>query len=497
MRDLGSLRAARRLMTGAIVAAGLGLGLAPAVQAGTYDVYGCKDPATGKALGPRDPSGWTMHDSAPSETNFFGSGTCDSDSGRLQMYPGNGGSMGSGRYASLDFNAPPDTVLRGYEIYRSLRVTNSDPWVVGVYGPNGWIEHCFRSMGTCSYGDASSPLVASNRLSATFGGQGGSALALQLFCDGTCTKSASAANATIFASRMTLEEFDKPSFTSPPSGTLLESGPVSGLRSLDFVSTDVGSGVHKITVTSSAEPDTPLASKIIDSGNGRCIAPKFTHVVPCPLSIDDSLDIDTLRFPDGPQTITVTLQDAAENAKSVSRNITVKNAPTSTADPSVPVSGTIKAGDELICNPGTFTPEPERIDFQWLVGGVVVDGATANTFTVRAGDVGKPIVCRVTAVRGGGSTTTTSPPVGGAGQPGGPGSNTQPPTTGSSVSTPATTSNTSTHEQRDQPHQCQQPGRRQRLRRPGHQRSLHGGVEEDPAHPVRPEGDAQWATAGR
>ena len=93
-------------------------------------------------------------------------------------------------------------------------------------------------------------------------------------------------------------------------------------------------------------------------------------MVPCPLSIDDSLDVDTLQFPDGPQTITVTLEDAAGNTKSVTRNITVRNAPESTADPSVPVSGTIKAGDQLTCDPGTFSPAPERIDYQWLVAGV-------------------------------------------------------------------------------------------------------------------------------
>lgn len=435
---------ARRLVA-CLITGGVALGVAAPAQAGTYEVHGCRDTTTGLPLGPTSPSGWTMVES-PDENNFFSTADCASTGGRLQIYPDNtGGSMGATRRGDLAFNAPAGTILRAYEIYRAMRINGSDPFVYGAYvGGIGWRERCFAAFASCQAGDLGSPLSAANRLQGTIGGEGGQGLALQLYCDGSCPKSASAANISIYASKMTLEENDRPTFASPPSGSLLADGEVSGTRMLNFVGADVGSGVHKVTVTSSARPDVPLASKTIDSGNGRCDTPKFTYVVPCPLSIDDSVEVDTLQFPDGPQTITVTLADAAGNTRSVTNDITVENAPESTAPPSVGFNGTIKAGDELTCDPGTFTPAPERIDYQWLVGGVLVEGATASKFTVRTADVGKSIVCRVTAVRGGGSTTSTSSPVGGPGQPGGPaGTTTNPP--GGGAATPSSSNSTTTN----------------------------------------------------
>lgn len=433
----------RRLIAGLALAGGLAVAT-PAAEAGTYDVYGCKDPVTGLPIGPAMPSGWAIQES-PAELNYFAAGSCDKASGRLQLYPNNnGGSIPQGRKGDLSFIAPANTVVRAFDIYRSMQISGAPPFIVGTFNQSSILERCDGRFDTCPYGDPNSPFAATNHLVHNISGQGSPAFAFSLQCDGTCPKDPSAASLTVFSSKVTLEETEKPSFTSPPAGSLLEAGTVAGTRSLDFVAADVGSGVHKVTVTSSAKPDTPLASKVVDSGNGHCDTPKFAYVVPCPLSIDDLLNVDTLQFPDGAQTITITLEDAAGNTKAVTRNLTVRNAPDSTSDPSVSVGGTIKAGDELTCDPGTFTPAPERIDYAWLVAGVVNGSATSATYTVRAIDVGKPIVCRVTAVRGGGSTTVDSDPVGGPGQPGGsPTPNPSPSPGPSGTTTPSSASNTS------------------------------------------------------
>ena len=243
----------------------------------------------------------------------------------------------------------------------------------------------------------------------------------EFLCDGVeCAKDGSATHVTVHAARITLEENDRPSFSSPPAGTLFDSGKVSGTRTMSFVATDVGSGVRKVTVESSALPGAPLASKVLDSGNGRCAAAKFTYTVPCPLSIDDELTVDTLQFPDGPQTVTVTIEDAAGNTKSATRTIDVKNAPASTRAPAVTgIGATIGAGDTLACDPGTFEPAPQQLAYQWLIDGWPVAGADHSTYTMRTADVGHSLVCRVSATRGGGTTTVDSAPVGGSGQPGG------------------------------------------------------------------------------
>jgi len=72
------------------------------------------------------------------------------------------------------------------------------------------------------------------------------------------------------------------------------------------------------------------------------------------------------------------------------------NPPVLTAAPAI--SGTAQAGETLTCSNGTFSGDATiTYDFQWFANGVAVQGATANTVTLVAGDVGKVFMCRVTA----------------------------------------------------------------------------------------------------
>jgi hypothetical protein len=70
---------------------------------------------------------------------------------------------------------------------------------------------------------------------------------------------------------------------------------------------------------------------------------------------------------------------------------------TSTDAPTV--SGTLAAGAVLTANPGTWTPTPDSYTYQWLRDGVVINGATAATYTVAAEDAGHVLAVAVTAVK--------------------------------------------------------------------------------------------------
>jgi plastocyanin len=61
------------------------------------------------------------------------------------------------------------------------------------------------------------------------------------------------------------------------------------------------------------------------------------------------------------------------------------------------------AGQVLTCQPGTWTPRPDRWAYEWRRGSVVVERPPAQTlpkpvtYSVKPADVGKPITCAVTA----------------------------------------------------------------------------------------------------
>jgi dipeptidyl aminopeptidase/acylaminoacyl peptidase len=68
--------------------------------------------------------------------------------------------------------------------------------------------------------------------------------------------------------------------------------------------------------------------------------------------------------------------------------------PQNTVAPSIPAAAA--PADVLTCDPGSWTGSP-AFGFEWLRDGAPIAGATAQTYTVTADDVGHQIVCRVTA----------------------------------------------------------------------------------------------------
>jgi Tol biopolymer transport system component len=95
--------------------------------------------------------------------------------------------------------------------------------------------------------------------------------------------------------------------------------------------------------------------------------------------------------------------------------------PVSTQAPRL--TGSAVAGGVLSCSQGTWANGPTQFAFQFRRDGAPIAGATAATYTVGSGDVGRAIDCVVTATSRSGRTSATSnsvsPPAQGA--PGGTG----------------------------------------------------------------------------
>lgn len=79
------------------------------------------------------------------------------------------------------------------------------------------------------------------------------------------------------------------------------------------------------------------------------------------------------------------------------------------------ISGTPKAGEDLTADPGTWSVGNVEFDYQWLVDGSPIEGATSKTYEGSGLHVGQTISVRVTASRpdyeSGTATSTSTAPV--------------------------------------------------------------------------------------
>ena len=106
----------------------------------------------------------------------------------------------------------------------------------------------------------------------------------------------------------------------------------------------------------------------------------------------------------------VTGTNAVGSATRTSNTITVTAAltlPVNTATPTV--TGSTALGSVLTTTNGTWTGNPApTITRQWLRDGTPIAGATATTYTTVTDDLGRAIVCRVTATNSQGASSTNS-----------------------------------------------------------------------------------------
>jgi hypothetical protein len=61
------------------------------------------------------------------------------------------------------------------------------------------------------------------------------------------------------------------------------------------------------------------------------------------------------------------------------------------------ITGTVTVGSTLTAKPGTWSPAPVNLYYQWYRSGVAITGATASTFRLTTADLGKAITVKTTA----------------------------------------------------------------------------------------------------
>jgi hypothetical protein len=74
---------------------------------------------------------------------------------------------------------------------------------------------------------------------------------------------------------------------------------------------------------------------------------------------------------------------------------------TFTATPTPTISGTAKVGSTLTAAPGTWSPAPVTLAYQWRRGGTAITGATAQTYKAVAADVGAALTVTVSGAKSG------------------------------------------------------------------------------------------------
>lgn len=424
--------------------------LAPA-HAGVYSVYSCKNPDGTPA--PTD--GW----SAAGGGYVFSNPTNScSQGGSLTAALSGDHDQQVGANMSWTYAAPSGTELTSFQAHRSIKTVGASAInqnagaIISWPGPSTTDAHenCFANWGCPSMGTEDPWNASGNTFNSGADLNNPARVYFSALCGGNPGYSCPARSAGPMAS-ISVHRFraDLTDSLAPEiggvSGTLIGSGTKSGVKTLSVRASDVGGGVYRAVIEVKKPGDasfTAVKALVIDGNDGKCApapgadsAYQFNRAVPCKLSTSGDVDFDTNLLPDGEQELRIGVEDASGNRVTAygPETLTVHNAPTSTQAPSVTTPTVIRTGDELTCQPGSFTPAPDTIAYAWLVDGAVVDGATGTRYTVRAGDVGKSIVCRVTATTNGKSTTVDSPPVGGPNQPGGPSTSASPATTTSSV----------------------------------------------------------------
>jgi hypothetical protein len=78
-----------------------------------------------------------------------------------------------------------------------------------------------------------------------------------------------------------------------------------------------------------------------------------------------------------------------------------------TATPTPTISGTLRVGQVLTANPGTWSPSAS-LSYQWKASGIAITGATARTYTLKAADRTKKLTVTVTGRRSGFVTVAKS-----------------------------------------------------------------------------------------
>lgn len=300
--------------------------LASAARAATYEVNACRLPSGA----PAPAYGWTTYGQGASRIKCPG--------GAMTSQPA-AGQHSVGSLFGFVFTAPPGTTIAGYERHAdgdTTQVPGGPPpwsWVYGEFGTRVGHDEIL-ALGACdNCGVFTAEWLQPNlvpRLTRLFS-------ALQCWPYGTNPCDANDAHFALHWITLRLEDLTAPQVLGA-SGSVFEKQSQRGVRYLLLKLRDTGGGLLKTRVEIDGQR---FAEQGIDDNAGRCRIP-FVTPVPCKLSANVELPVDTSRLADGDHQVTVRSFDAT-GVNSVLYGpipITVDNVP----DPPRPAS-------RLICPP--------------------------------------------------------------------------------------------------------------------------------------------------
>lgn len=372
--------------------------LPASAEAATYAVDGCQRPDGTRTF----TDGWS-----PSQ---YGSGStvnsC-SAAGALSASWASDVPHAVGDYARWAFSAPDGTIIRsfsGRRISRTNPRTDSATPITFIKADDAFYEECGTSF-PCSAQDGEFAFAVESAREVSFG------VSCVHFSAGTCP----AGETSIAASRLrvALEDLSSPRFDAEPTGSLTSPSNTERVRSVAYSASDVGGGLYRQRLLSDG---VEVASAAIDENGGRCVRYPveggFTSPVPCKTSATSGMSLDTASLVDGEHEITLQVLDATnENKAAASWKIVVDNVVPVIGG--VVVDGVAVEGQVLRCG-ATVAGQGTRLSYQWLranpdgSGAVEIPGATSTSYLVGSQDVGRRLLCRVTATDGGGTSSSTS-----------------------------------------------------------------------------------------
>lgn len=102
--------------------------------------------------------------------------------------------------------------------------------------------------------------------------------------------------------------------------------------------------------------------------------------------------------------------DFVGTGKEFSGTLTVESAYHAFTAPSPTITGSAQVGATLTADPGTWSPEPEQLDYRWLAGEKEIENAHASSYVLTAAEQGAQIRVEVTGTSEGftGKTVTSA-----------------------------------------------------------------------------------------
>jgi hypothetical protein len=288
--------------------------LAPAAFGGSYVVRTCSPSAS--------PSMWTPVNTFPAA---FGVGN---HCGGPPIGPLDGShdgalyaedvrtqstSIPNGSRAGWLLAAPDGTTITAISLYRRLAAAGDPDLVAGLYQGDGVaLEECkvpwpMQAAGdaVCAKPNLQAPVrFADLDTDALFLGVGCRIVRAVPACGMTNTQRP-AVQADLYSAEITLAE-DTPPSISDVSGALWNGGVVSGVVPVTFTASDA-TGIKEQSVRRNGNESLISVQQACD----------FSVAQPCPQQPLGSLDVDTTRVPDGPQTFSLAVTDAADNTRIV------------------------------------------------------------------------------------------------------------------------------------------------------------------------------------